>query len=135
MKEFVEKLIGRLEEIKKQKVGLLQLQDRDFLRYSYELRFLEEVKEIINELAEEYINTSTDTSTNSSTWIPCSERLPSESGEYLTFVDYADETFIAIDEIDCEGITKEWNCTPNYHIIAWQPLPVPYKEGDPDELS
>ena len=64
-------------------------------------------------------------------WIPCSERLPNESGEYLTYVDYADETFIAIDEIDCEGILKKWNCTPNYHVLAWMPLPARYKkEGD-----
>ena len=28
-------------------------------------------------------------------WIPVSERLPEESGEYLTYVDYADETFIS----------------------------------------
>ena len=60
-------------------------------------------------------------------WIPCSERLPDKSGEYLTYVDYEDETFIAIDEIDCDGIMKEWNCTPNYHVIAWQPLPEPYQ--------
>lgn len=61
-------------------------------------------------------------------WIPCSERLPEESGEYLTWVSYENVEFISIDEIDCDGIIKKWNCT--YSVIAWQPLPQPYKESD-----
>ena len=60
-------------------------------------------------------------------WIPCSERLPEESGEYLTWVEYDGDRFIAIDEIDCDGIIKEWNCSTDYKIIAWQPLPQPYQ--------
>ena len=97
MKEFIDKLIGRLEEIKKQKVGLLQLQDRDFLRYSYELRFLEEVKEIVNQLAEEYINTSTDTSTDTST--TNADRIRSMTDEELA------EFFYSTDHN-----VDEWNC-------------------------
>ena len=75
-------------------------------------------KEAVQEVAEEY----------NGGWIPCSERLPKESGEYLTFVNYDDDEFIAIDEFDCEGIMTKWNCTPNYHVIAWQPLPEPYQQ-------
>lgn len=60
-------------------------------------------------------------------WILCSERLPEESGEYLTYVEYDGDKFIAIDECFCGGILKEWNCTPNYRVIAWMPLPEPYK--------
>ena len=72
---------------------------------------------IVNQLAEEYNNG----------WISVEDRLPEESGEYLTYVEYDEDEFIAIDEIDCDGIAKEWNCTPNYHVLAWQPLPAPYQ--------
>ena len=60
-------------------------------------------------------------------WISCIERLPEESGEYLTWVEYDGDRFIAIDEIDCDGIIKEWNCSTDYKIIAWQQLPQPYQ--------
>ena len=61
MKKFINKLIGRLE-------GLKTYYAEDFSQgYSCEVDCVEkyEVKKIVNELAEEYINTSTDTSTNS----------------------------------------------------------------------
>lgn len=63
-------------------------------------------------------------------WIPVSERLPEESGEYLTWVRYDGREFRAIDEIDCDGIVKEWNCSSDYKIIAWQPLPEAYKSEE-----
>ena len=115
MKEFVNKLICRLKKIKIKTNG--KCKENTILAMQYNLAINTAI-DLIEELAEEYNNG----------WILCSERLPSESGEYLTYVDYADETFIAIDEIDCDGIVKEWNCTPNYHIIAWQPLPPAYSE-------
>lgn len=97
------------------------------------MRGRQDERDIFDEWQEKHINTSTDTSSDISTdtssgWIACSERLPDESGEYLTFVEYEGRKFIAIDDIDCDGIFKKWNCTSDYHIIAWQPLPKPYKE-------
>ena len=76
--------------------------------------------EIVKQEAEQYNNG----------WIPVSERLPEESGEYLTWVEYDGDRFIAIDEIDCDGIIKEWNCSTDYKIIAWQPLPKPFQKGE-----
>jgi uncharacterized Fe-S center protein len=65
MKEFVNKLIGRLEEYQgKIKLHFGNRGDFDFME-------VDAVKEIVNELAEEYINTSSDTSSG---WIACSER-------------------------------------------------------------
>lgn len=123
MKEFIEKLIGRLEDYK------TKAYVTGFTNSPYEFGAcsgMDSAIKIVKELAEE---SGKDTNvTSKDGWIPCSERLPEEYGEYLTYVDYADETFIAIDEFDCEGILKEWNVTPNYHILAWQPLPEPYRE-------
>lgn len=61
-------------------------------------------------------------------WIPVSERLPEKSGEYLTWVRYNNEEFMSIEEIDCEGILKKWNFTGE--VLAWMPLPEPYRESE-----
>ena len=69
-------------------------------------------------------------------WIPCSERLPLVSGEFLvTLVDH-DGTWVS---------TAQWNMTfggrwqdifPNdgyrdiSNVIAWKTLPKPYTKGD-----
>ena len=74
----------------------------------------------VREIAEQYNNG----------WIACSEQLPEESGEYLTWVEYDGDRFISIDEIDCDGIIKEWNCSTDYKVIAWQPLPKPFQKGE-----
>lgn len=61
-------------------------------------------------------------------WIPVSERLPEESGLYLTWVKCDNEEFMSIEEIDCEGILKEWNFTGE--VLYWMPLPEPYRESE-----
>ena len=67
-------------------------------------------------------------------WIPCSERLPIKSGDYLCT--------IPLDEVDTytEVLTfhkgrfyeddDEWGTTYHDDVLAWQPLPKPYKGGD-----
>ena len=64
-------------------------------------------------------------------WIPCSERLPEESGYYIitahdgvghrtTFVKYQKKA-------------KSWDLTgarSYWRVIAWMPLPEPHEEGD-----
>lgn len=64
-------------------------------------------------------------------WIPCSERLPERSNSYLvTLHDYDCEDVIVVADyfkpmeewesnFGCEDITE--------YVIAWQPLPQPYK--------
>lgn len=68
-------------------------------------------------------------------WTPCSDRLPNESGEYLTwskigFVpDHVDDPYTR------EGICiayfskrfSEWFGTEVEKVIAWMPLPDPMK--------
>ena len=95
--------------------------------------------EIINELAAEYINTSTDTSTNTSTWIPCSERLPDNDNEVLCWYEYRIMQGTCISEMAHRyGIgwyskksdiwVGEVSVGVDCKVIAWQPLPQPYAE-------
>ena len=79
---------------------------------------------IVQEIAEEYDNG----------WVPCSERLPEEYGDYLVWwTDITRGQYYEIVEYEpnngwigeipqaVEGI---------YSVIAWQPLPEPFKERD-----
>lgn len=65
-------------------------------------------------------------------WIPCSERLPSESGNYLITV--ADLRLGHIGErtvtmADFYAKAKKWNSIVD--VYAWMPLPKPYrKDGE-----
>lgn len=65
-----------------------------------------------------------------SNWIPCSERLPDEYGNYLVTSD---------EDVDIGTFnpnTAKWSgCDAEgfywvYDIIAWMPLPDPYKESE-----
>ena len=69
-------------------------------------------------------------------WIPCSERLPEESGQYIITVKY-----VHVDGYeDLYAEHGEWDgdrwdmfcfghCGEVEDIIAWMPLPEPYKEA------
>ena len=63
-------------------------------------------------------------------WIPCSERLPNEFVDVLCNTD-SEEIFIATylgkmnDGTDCFDDNNGMMCEGN--IIAWMPLPEPYK--------
>lgn len=129
MKEFIEKLIGRLE------INSFPL-TFNFETEKY-LKF-DKTKEIVNQLAEEYNNG----------WIPCSERFPDKSDWYLAIFQEPETTFVLIPKVanylmgnQTEYTTEDgWviaDCTDteterdNYYkklkCIAWQPLPAPYK--------
>ena len=89
---------------------------------------LHKAKQIVQEVAEEY----------NGGWIPCSERLPEEPFGCLVTV------------IDCEPVTQtdfenilpyfvgydgeSWNDEDGneipFEVIAWKPLPEPYKESE-----
>ena len=83
-------------------------------------------------------------------WIPCSERLPEEYGEYqITWTTSASKKrFIGDSEFE---VTSEWDAEhykfkgewlldehiknyPDVKVIAWMPLPEPY-EGEEDGLD
>lgn len=84
--------------------------------------------DIIEQIAEEYNNG----------WIPCSERLPDDAfGCLVTVIDCEPST-----QTDFENILPyfvgydgyRWNDADGnvipFEVIAWKPLPNPYKENE-----
>ncbi len=71
-------------------------------------------------------------------WVPCSERLPERCGNYLITVRAYDETanidYITTDHANSDGSFTHYKAKKNPKakhgkiVIAWQPLPEPYKE-------
>ena len=129
MKEFIEKLIGRLderEEMHNKKAqrfakSMLPTIAIDELNLRDEAK---EIKKIVNKIAEEYNNG----------WIPCSERLPKECESVL--VCNADgKVYIRQISWISRGKTEIPYWSQNSTgIIAWQPLPAPYTENKVSEM-
>ena len=76
-------------------------------------------------------------------WIPVSERLPEIEDLYLVQTDskYGGSDGKGAMDIDKFSLDEDgsgyWNYWPNSHsgktqVIAWQPLPEPYKGGNYD---
>lgn len=73
-------------------------------------------------------------------WIPVNEKLPEESGEYLTTlyhegVDgyYCSSVLFLTESPNYKGMKNFWLTwdrldTVDMEVIAWMPLPQPYKE-------
>ena len=63
-------------------------------------------------------------------WIPCSERLPEDSGDYIVWIKPdGEKPYVSVEDIDCDGMIKKWNTIYAHtnEIVAWMPLPQPYK--------
>lgn len=82
---------------------------------------------IVKKVAEEF---ATDTDVGTNDWIPCSVRLPEEEADVLLSLRSLDvyTGFRANAEgcfyIDGDGYVEYEN------VIAWMPLPEPYKESE-----
>ena len=66
-------------------------------------------------------------------WIACSERLPEAGKRYLVSAIWKDKDFEKSAVYDAvygsDGLWHSYNYEPvSYKVIAWQPLPVSYKE-------
>ena len=66
---------------------------------------------------------------NSSEWIPCSERLPEEGGNYLVSGVWGSGKE-AVGECDFSVNDGYFRTAWNFDVIAWMPLPEPYKESE-----
>jgi hypothetical protein len=104
MKEFIEKLIERLEEY--------QLENA----FEVNNRFIGACKDISIQLAKEYNNG----------WILCSERLPETHENVLICQSdgYVNVGWYSLNEF------KDMNSISYKDVIAWQPLPAPYTERE-----
>lgn len=68
-------------------------------------------------------------------WIPCSERLPEENGQYLITIKYkhVNDSYEDVYAEHGEWLDGKWDmfcfghCGEVEDIIAWMPLPEPYK--------
>lgn len=67
--------------------------------------------------------------TSAPVWIPCSERLPEEDGNYLIWFRYKSVLGGFQEDMAMEYYADStgWDCD-NVEVIAWQPLPEPYTE-------
>lgn len=136
MKEFIDKLIERLEELQQCQIEkYTKSLDEGNLACIYDKTDIEDAKvgavwkvlDIVTQLAEEY----------KGGWIPVSERLPKPIDDMLQCV-------IVTDENDWQGMAyyhpqKGWVFAECHNsdrkidwteIIAWQPLPAPCTEGE-----
>ena len=110
-------------------------EEDEYINKATQLAF-DDAKNIVQEVAEEYNNG----------WIPCSERLPEESGYYLvTYHDWSDGNFLPkYDDTYVRRLHYQisdhfvgWNYPKNVddraendchkEVIAWQPLPECWK--------
>ena len=92
---------------------------------------LVELDDVISILAK-HIRATHNSSESPNSWIPCSESLPEEKGEYLVtyhpcyWDNVQQDIKVGIDSF--RGKTS-WAKKKHQRVIAWMPLPEPYK-GD-----
>lgn len=64
-------------------------------------------------------------------WIPCSERLPEEHEVVLTQAQFKDDVKMAVSSRVDFNYWTGWG-TRDINVVAWMPLPEPWK-GDADD--
>ncbi len=81
--------------------------------------------------AEQVISRMTPADVKMTDWIPCSERLPSETTRALVtrFDDVTETPFIDILWFE-NGVWWNRLYPGDYRVIAWMPLPKPYSEPE-----
>ena len=97
-------------------------EEDEYINKATQLAF-DDAKNIVQEVAEEY----------NGGWIPCSERLPEDDSTCIVTMEYPKHETV----VDYGWFDREYVCwfvgmqefrTSN--ILAWQPLPEPFKERD-----
>ena len=133
MKEFIDKLIGRLEEYQdKLDTDMWASESNNWYGQfcNGTSEGIDDAISIINELAEEFAADINVVSNNG--WIPCSENTPDNRNPVLVCATGKDEgVFISyyIEEEDRWRYDTDDGGHYYVDVIAWQPLPSPFKEG------
>ena len=137
MKEFIEKLIGRLEELQNYACFpsdfVSEEQEKVYHYFKAKLTEILKLAESYHiHYEQEYMKGYEDARKNVG-WIPCSERLPKAGKRYLVSAIWKDEDFEKHSVYDAvygtDGIWHTYEYKPiMYEVIAWIPLPQPYKE-------
>lgn len=123
MKEFIEKLIGGLEEKENEAVlkapNTNDISNIEYQKWMMKSYGFKESIEIVNQLAEEYNNG----------WIPCSERLPENTSTVLVQIkEFESPTIGWYGNIaGWRLLEKDFDELNDFTVIAWQPLPAPYQ--------
>lgn len=134
MNKAFEKILERLDAKKQYFQKFYEAdgktEEDEYINKATQLAF-DDAKQIVQEVAEEF---ATDTNVGSNGWIPCSEQLPEEYGEYLVWwTDITRGQYYEIVEYEPDNgwigeIPQAFE--GKYSVIAWQPLPEPFKERD-----
>ena len=113
MNKAFEKILERLED------ELTSIKTKCYTNVDFD-KGIYKAQKIVQEVAEEY----------NGGWIPCSEQLPEECTEVLVSVKEIDGSFYTRTSWVQDGVwvIKKTPLQPT--VIAWQPLPEPYKERD-----
>lgn len=149
MKEFIEKLIGRLEEIStknkcsecphQKKCDEVEALDNDEQVDLCGATIKALAIDTVKALAEEFAADINVVSKNG--WIPCSERLPQEDEPVCVLCQIVNVMLKngTVTSGWCNRYLEKWYVLDHHHdyplpfeykdVIAWQPLPAPYKEG------
>ena len=125
MNKAFEKILERLRSLA-ENYGRLQLGFSDsveIIKYVGKEQAIDLAIEIVQEVAEEY----------NGGWIACSERLPEDDSICIVTVEYPNnETMVDHGWFDRNGVCwfvgmHEFRTS---NVLAWQPLPEPFKERD-----
>lgn len=125
MNKAFEKILDRLRSLA-ENYGRLQLgfaDSAEIIKYVGMEQAVDLAMEIVKEVAEEY----------NGGWIPCSERLPEDDSICIVTVEYPNnKTMVDYGWFDRKGVCwfvgmQEFRTS---NILAWQPLPEPFKERD-----
>ncbi len=137
MKEFIEKLIGRLEEAMEryEDVSFFEMNTNghtlDFEYSNGKKDGVNESIEIANELAEEYKlfgnSEQVNLSENLTGWIPCSERLPEVFDNVIICTKEGGRAIGHRCPNQAFGRYYDLHSMPIDNVIAWMPLPAPYQ--------
>ena len=156
MKEFIDKLIGRLEELRIDKSNYFGVLNIVAEKYDRANEMLDDAIEIAKELAEEYIPCTKPCADceaydlvkhncpkfckviketveelaeeYNNGWIPCSNKLPDKYGEYLCCDKYGEYIIgYPTARVSSDDYYVETEHEIMNNCIAWQPLPEAYK--------